>query len=52
MWDAILDVLGGSWDEAEGVVEMLEMALGAEAHGHFWEVEVAVSDAFCDRFFP
>ena len=50
--DAILDVLGGSWDEAEGVVEMLEVALGAEAHGHFWKVEVAVSDAFCDHFFP
>jgi hypothetical protein len=50
--DAILDVWGGSWDEAEGVVEMLEVALGAEAHGHFWKVEVAVSDAFCDHFFP
>jgi hypothetical protein len=52
VWDAILVVLGGSWDEAEGVVEMLEVALGAEAHGHFWKVEVAVSDAFCDHFFP
>ena len=52
MGDAILDVLGGSWDEAEGLVEMLEVALGAEAHGHFWKVEVAVADAFCDHFFP
>jgi hypothetical protein len=50
--DAILEVFGGGWDEAEGLVERLEVALGAEAHGYFWKVEVAVADAFCDHFFP
>ena len=52
MGDAILEVLGGGWDEAEGLVERLEVALGAEAHGHFWKVEAAVADAFRDHFFP